>query len=119
MTVTSGQASTQPVGRNVQRGAQEAERGRRIGAAWAADSAEYVELKRLAAVAAHLRFDDKQVGYRVVRAILGERMLSGPEIATFRESIGIGNDDDVRAESGDYWQGFVDSALDVFENVEF
>ena len=111
MTVTAGQVSTQPIGRNVQRGAQAAERGRRVGAAWAADSAEYVELKRLAAVAAHLRFDDKQVGYRVVRAILGERMLSAAEIAT--------NDDDVRAESGDYWQGFVDSALDVFENVEF
>lgn len=96
---------------------QAGERGRHAGATWAAEAAEYIQLKRLAAVAVHLGFDDPQAGYRVVSTILGERILSGSEIAEFRETFGL-DDDDADAESREYWLGFVESALEVFERVE-
>jgi hypothetical protein len=93
------------------------DRGRRAGATWAEASAEYLDLKRLAAVAAHRGFDGEQAGYRVVCTILGERHLSRTEIATFRETFGLEHDD-TDAQSPEYWCGFVQSALEAFEEVE-
>lgn len=93
------------------------DRGRAAGAAWAADTAENVELKRLAAIAVHLRFDDEQIGSRIVSAILGERHLSKAELVEFRGIVGL-DDDDAVVESGAYWSGFVDGALELFDRVE-
>jgi hypothetical protein len=96
---------------------QTGERGRRAGATWAEQSAEYLDLKRLASIAMHRGFDGEQVGYRVVCTILGERHLSRTEIATFRETFGLEHDD-ADAQSREYWCGFVQSALEAFEEVE-
>jgi len=97
-------------------GQQAGERGRYAGAAWAAEIAEYLQLKRLAAVAAYLKFDDEQAGYKVVNTILGERIWTAREIAEFREILGL-DDGEFDADSRDYWQGFVEGALEVFETV--
>jgi hypothetical protein len=96
---------------------QAGERGRQAGAAWAAELAEYLELKRLAAIAVYGGFDDEQAGYRIVSTILGERHLSRGEIAVFRETFGL-EDDDADAQNREYWRGFVESALEAFEKVE-
>ena len=93
------------------------ERGRRAGAAWAAEFAEYLELKRLAALAARGVAGDEQAGYRVVGAIRGERQLSRAEFAAFRETFGI-DDDDADAQNQEFWEGFIESALDAFARVE-
>ncbi len=93
---------------------QAGERGRQAGAAWAEDAAEYLDLKRLAVIAAHRGFDGDQAGYRVVCAILGERHLTGREIAAFRETFGLEHDD-ADTQNREYWQGFVQSALEAFE----
>lgn len=96
---------------------QAGERGRQAGAAWAAEFAEYLELKRLAAIAVYGEFDDEQAGYRVVSTILGERHLSRGEIAAFRETFGL-EDDDADAQNREYWRGFIESALEAFEQVK-
>jgi hypothetical protein len=93
---------------------QAGERGRQAGAAWAEGSAEYLDLKRLAAIAAHRGFDGDQAGYRVVSTILGERHLTRREIAAFRDTFGLGHDD-ADSQSHEYWRGFVQSALEAFE----
>jgi hypothetical protein len=93
---------------------QAGERGRQAGAAWAEESAEYLDLKRLAAIAAHRGFDGDQTGYRVVSTILGERHLTRREVAAFRETFGL-EPDDADTQNRDYWQGFVQSALEAFE----
>ncbi|MCX7054389.1 MAG: hypothetical protein NTU56_09280 [Proteobacteria bacterium] len=95
---------------------QAGERGRRAGATWAEESAEYLELKRLASIAVHRGFDGEQAGYRVVSTILGERHLSRRDIAAFRETFGLEHDD-ADAQNREYWRGFVQSALEVFEEV--
>jgi hypothetical protein len=92
-------------------------RGRRAGAAWAEESAEYLDLKRLAAIATQRGIDDEQAGYWVVSTILGERHMSSREIAAFCETFGLGHDD-ADAQNRDFWRGFVQSALEVFEDVE-
>lgn len=96
---------------------QAGDRGRRAGATWAEKSAEYLDLKRLAAIAVHRGFDGEQAGYRVVSTILGERHLSRMEIAAFRETFGLEHDD-ADAQNREYWCGFVQSALEAFEEVE-
>jgi hypothetical protein len=96
---------------------QAGDRGRRAGAAWAEDSAEYLDLKRLAAIAAHRGFDGEQAGYRIVNTILGERHLSTREVAAFLETFGLEHDD-VDAQNREYWRGFLQSALEAFEEVE-
>ena len=93
---------------------QAGERGRQAGAAWADDSAEYLDLKRLAAIAAHHGFDGDQAGYRVVSTILGERHLTRKEIAAFRETFGLAHDD-ADTQNREYWRGFVQSALEAFD----
>ena len=93
---------------------QAGERGRQAGAVWAEDSAEYLDLKRLAAIAARRGFDDDHAGYRVVSAILGERHLTRREIAAFRDTFGL-EYDDADTQSREYWQGFVQSALEAFD----
>lgn len=93
------------------------ERGRQAGAAWATDMAEYLDLKRLAAIAVRGGVDDARAGYRVVSTIRGERQLNSDEIAVFRETFGLG-DDDADVQSMEFWQGFVQSALEAFEQVE-
>ena len=90
------------------------ERGRQAGAAWAEGPGEYLDLKRLAVIAAHRGFDDDQAGYRVITAILGERHLTRSEIAAFRETFGLEHDD-ADTWNREYWQGFVHSALEAFE----
>ena len=119
MTHATERAGTRPAESMVTYGKRAFERGRRVGAAWAANTADYVELKRLAAIAVYLPLNDGLAGYRVISAILGEQSLTGPGMAEFFESIGIGDHDDPEVESGDYWEGFVESVLEVFENVEF
>jgi hypothetical protein len=96
---------------------QAGERGRRAGAAWAEESAEYLDLQRLAAIAVQRGVDDEQAGYWVVSTILGERHLSRREIAAFRETFGLEHDD-ADAQNQEYWRGFLQSALEVFEEVE-
>lgn len=93
---------------------QAGERGRQAGAAWADDSAEYLDLKRLAAIAAHHGFDGDEAGYRVVSTILGERHLTRKEIAAFRETFGLAHDD-ADTQNREYWRGFVQSALEAFD----
>ena len=93
---------------------QAGERGRQAGAAWAEDSAEYLDLKRLAAIAAHHGFDGDQTGYRVVSTILGERHLTRKEIAAFRETFGLAHDD-ADTQNREYWRGFVQSALEAYD----
>jgi hypothetical protein len=93
---------------------QAGERGRQAGAAWAEDSAEYLDLKRLAAIAARRGFDGDQAGYRVVSTILGERHLTMREISAFRETFGLEHDD-TDTQSREYWRGFVQSALEAFD----
>lgn len=90
------------------------ERGRQAGAAWAEESAEYLDLKRLAAIAAHHGFDGDQAGYRVVSTILGERHLTRKEIAAFRETFGLAHDD-ADTQNREYWRGFVQSALEAYD----
>lgn len=96
---------------------QAGERGRRAGAAWAEESAEYLDLKRLAAIAVQRGFDDEQAGYWVVSTILGERHLTSREIAAFCETFGLEHDG-ADAQNREYWRGFVQSALQAFEDVE-
>jgi hypothetical protein len=96
---------------------QAGERGRRAGATWAETSAEYLELKRLAAIAVHRGFDGEQAGYRIVNTILGERHLSRREVAAFLETFGLEHDD-ADAQNREYWRGFAQSALEAFETVE-
>lgn len=93
---------------------QAGERGRQAGAAWAEESAEYLDLKRLAAIAAHHGFDGDQAGYRVVSTILGERHLTRKEIAAFRETFGLAHDD-ADTQNREYWRGFVQSALEAYD----
>jgi hypothetical protein len=96
---------------------QNRERGRQAGAAWSAELAEYLDLKRLAEIAERGGFDDERAGYRVVSAIRGERYLSGEEIEAFREIFGFDNVD-AETHSREYWLGFVQSALEAFDEVE-
>jgi hypothetical protein len=96
---------------------QAGDRGRRAGAAWAEESAEYLELKRLAAIAVHRGFDGEQAGYGIVNTILGERHLSTKEVAEFLAALGLGHDD-ADAQNREYWRGFLQSALEAFEEVE-
>lgn len=95
---------------------QAGERGRQAGAAWAEESAEYLDLKRLAEIAANRGFDGDQAGYRVVSTILGERHLTRTEIAEFRETFGLEHDD-ADTDNREYWRGFVQSALEAFEEL--
>jgi hypothetical protein len=111
------QAGVRPEERRLNYFEQAGERGRRAGATWAEESAEYLDLKRLASIAMHRGFDGEQAGYRVVCTILGERHLSRTEIAAFRETFGLEHDD-ADAQSREYWCGFVQSALEAFEEVE-
>lgn len=96
---------------------QAGERGRRAGAIWAAESAEYLDLKHLASLAASGGFDDERAGYRVVCTVCGERQLSLAETAEFRGTFGL-DDDDADQQPAEYWQGFVQGALDAFELLE-
>jgi hypothetical protein len=96
---------------------QASDRGRRAGATWAEKSAEYLELKRLAAIAVHRGFDGEQAGYRIVNTIIGERHLSTREVAAFLETFGLEHDD-ADAQNREYWRGFLQSALEAFEEVE-
>jgi hypothetical protein len=93
---------------------QAGERGRQAGAAWAEESAEYLDLKRLVAIAAHHGFDGDLAGYRVVSTILGERHLTRQELAAFRETFGLAHDD-ADTQNREYWRGFVQSALDAYD----
>ena len=117
MTYATRQIGVQPDEHRPGRLEQADYRGRQAGAAWAAEFAEYLELKRLAAIAVHGVVGDEQTGYRVVGAIRGERQLSRGELAAFRETFGL-DDDDADAQNRDYWKGFIESALDAFEKVE-
>jgi hypothetical protein len=90
------------------------ERGRQAGAVWAEESVQYLDLKRLAAIAAGRGFDDDHAGYRVVSAILGERHLTRMEIAAFRDIFGL-EYDDADTQSRQFWRGFVHSALESFD----
>ncbi len=114
MTNATQQAGASLAESTLRRFEQAGERGRQAGAAWAEDAAEYLDLKRLAAIAAHRGFDDDHAGYRVVSAILGERHLTRREIAAFRETFGLEHDD-ADTQNREYWQGFVQSALEAFE----
>ena len=114
MTNATEQAGVRPEESRLRCFDQAGERGRQAGAAWAEDSAEYLDLKRLAAIAAHRGFDGDQAGYRVVSTILGERQLTRREIAAFRETFGLEHDD-ADTQNREYWRGFVQSALEAFE----
>lgn len=114
MTNAAGPTGVMLVASGVRYLDQVGERGRQAGAAWAEDSAEYLDLKRLAAIAAHHGFDGDQAGYRVVSTILGERHLTRKEIAAFRETFGLAHDD-ADTQNREYWRGFVQSALEAYE----
>ena len=114
MTNAAGPTGVMLVASGVRYLDQAGERGRQAGAAWADDSAEYLDLKRLAAIAAHHGFDGDQAGYRVVSTILGERHLTRKEIAAFRETFGLAHDD-ADTQNREYWRGFVQSALEAYE----
>ena len=114
MTNATEQAGVRPEESRLQCLDQAGERGRQAGAAWAEESAEYLDLKRLAAIAAHHGFDGDQAGYRVVSTILGERHLTRKEIAAFRETFGLEHDD-ADTQNREYWRGFVQSALEAYE----
>jgi len=96
---------------------QAGERGRRAGATWAENSAEYLELKRLATIAVHWGFEGEKAGYWIVSTILGERHLSRREFAAFLKTCGLEHDD-ADAQNREYWCGFAQSALEAFEAVE-
>jgi hypothetical protein len=96
---------------------QAGDRGRRAGAIWAEQSAEYLDLKRLAAIAEQQGFDGEQAGYGIVNTILGERHLSTREVAALLETFGLEHDD-ADAQNREYWRGFLQSALEAFEEVE-
>jgi len=96
---------------------QAGERGRRAGATWAENSAEYLELKRLAEIAMRRGFEGEQAGYRVLNLILGERHLSRKDVAAFLATYGLEHDD-ADAQSPEYWRGFAQSALEAFEAVK-
>jgi hypothetical protein len=117
LTNATEQAGVRPEESSLRYFEQAGERGRRAGAAWAEESAEYLDLKRLAAIAVRRGLDDEQAGYWVVSTILGERHLSRREVAAFCETFGLQHDD-ADAQNREYWRGFVQSALEVFEEVE-
>jgi len=117
VTNATEQAGVRPEESRLRYFEQAGERGRRAGAAWAEKSAEYLELKRLAAIAVHRGFEGEQAGYRIVNTILGERHLSRREVAAFLETFGLEHDD-ADAQNREYWRGFAQSALEAFEAVE-
>ena len=114
MTNATEHAGVRPAKSGLRCFDQAGERGRQAGAAWAEDSAEYLELKRLAAIAARRGFDDDHAGYRVVSTILGERHLTRREMAAFRDTFGL-ECDDADTQSQEYWRGFAQSALEAFD----
>jgi hypothetical protein len=117
VTNATEQAGVRPEEGSLRYVEQAGERGRQAGAAWAEETAEYLELKRLAVIAMRREFYGEQAGYRVVSTITGERQLRRRDIAAFREAFGIEHDDD-DAQNSEYWCGFVQSALEAFEEVE-
>lgn len=117
MTNATEQAGVRPEGSGFRYFNPAGDRGRRAGAAWAEQSAEYLDLKRLAVIAVQQGFDGEQAGYRIVNAILGERHLSTREVAASLETFGL-EQDDADAQNREYWRGFLQSALEAFEEVE-
>ena len=98
------------------------ERGRSAGAYWAADRAEYGELKRLADSADQLTdldtIDALGAPGIVIRVIESEAEFAGRQsIADFWVNLGFDkNDDDLY--SAAWWEGFVEGAVELFDNVD-
>lgn len=97
------------------------DRGHAAGVLWAQDTAEYGELKRLSnewESAETTETDDAYGSPGVfLRMISGEDQLTRTEVDDLLANVGLDKRDD-DAYSPDYWDGFVEGALEVFDKVE-
>ena len=93
------------------------ERGREIGATWAADDAEYWQLKALA----DSGIDDCETidalgPPGVVVPVIDNDYIGRTSIENFWQNLGYDlNDPDLY--SAEFWLGFVDGAVELFEEV--
>lgn len=94
------------------------ERGRGVGAAWATDTAEYEELKRLAdARIEGLETNNRMGPGFIVAAIDPDRCTSRSDVVAFWESLGFDRRDP-DLDWAEFWEGFAEGAVEVFEPVE-
>jgi hypothetical protein len=95
-------------------------RGLADGSRWAMEIADYGELRELARRWNDLEFDDDQdAAFTFVQAISAGRQVGSMERTSLLIQIGKDAPGDTDATSSAYWKGFGESALEVFEKVDY
>jgi len=96
-------------------------RGQADGTEWAMESAEYGELKRLADGWQGVESTETNDAYGAPgvfqRMISEDRKADRSDVSAFWTDLGK-EDDDPDAYSAEYWDGFIEGALEVFEKID-
>lgn len=101
------------------------ERGRIAGTNWAADKAEFIQLRRLSEAMGQFDLVDGHTAPRVILSIIGDQWdpteeteVDGADVMNFCESVGMEEPvTDDGSESLEFWWGFVEAAVEVFDQL--